>query len=84
MMFALHMVHGMYPDMFKENEWEAFTGTIVADVKDAGRQNKELPGWIEPDRASAVLLLKVETNEILYDFYYLDLKMLPNCGASTL
>ena len=56
-MFAMHLVHGMYPDQFKENEWEAFTGMLVADVKDAGKQS--LPQWVEPDRAQAVALLKV-------------------------
>jgi dynein heavy chain 2 len=32
--FAMHLTHGMYPDMFGENEWEVFTGLIVA--ADAG------------------------------------------------
>ncbi|KAK3100036.1 hypothetical protein FSP39_013759 [Pinctada imbricata] len=55
LMFALHMVHGMKPDMFDENEWEAFTGVLVADIKgDSGR----MPSWIDQDRQQAVANLK--------------------------
>jgi hypothetical protein len=32
--FAMHLAHGMFPEMFSENEWEVFTGIIVA--ADAG------------------------------------------------
>ena len=32
--FAMHLAHGMYPEMFGENEWEAFTGLLVST--DAG------------------------------------------------
>ena len=38
-------------------EWEAFTGMIVADVKTDA--SKSLPGWIEQERAQAVASLKV-------------------------
>ena len=42
-------------DVFQE--WEVFTGMIVADVKDgAGR---DIPSWVDPDRAPDVALLKV-------------------------
>lgn len=58
-MFALHMVHGMYPDQFKENEWELFAGLIVSDVKAEGqRHDKDLPQWIDQDRSNAISLLK--------------------------
>lgn len=87
LMFALHMVHGMFPDMFDKNvrlsteisfnqflcvlmvfvrtnqEWEAFTGTIVADVKPGS--DKDLPQWVEPDRGSALSLLRVR---LLYKY----------------
>ncbi len=39
-------------------EWELFTGLIVADVKEGARHG-EIPGWVEEDRAQAVSLLKV-------------------------
>ena len=44
-------------------EWEAFTGTIVADVK-AG-SDRDLPQWVEPDRVAAVSLIKVRINSLL-------------------
>ncbi len=37
-------------------EWEAFTGMIVSDVKDGGQ---DIPSWLEPDRAQAISVLKV-------------------------
>ena len=58
-MFALHMAHGMYPDQFKEKEWDLFSGLIVSDIKaDGQRHDRDLPHWIEQDRANAVSLLK--------------------------
>ena len=58
LMFALHMVHGMFPDMFQKNEWECFTGVLVADIKGT---EKDVPSWIDTDRAQAVLMLKVSS-----------------------
>ncbi|CAB3978327.1 cytoplasmic dynein 2 heavy chain 1-like [Paramuricea clavata] len=62
LMFALHMVHGMRSDAFQENEWEFFTGFLVADVfkrQDSSRSLTDtLPSWIDPDRVSAVGALK--------------------------
>lgn len=43
---------------FNSQEWAAFTGMIVSDVKpDSG--GKDIPNWVEPDRAGAIQLLKV-------------------------
>ncbi|XP_053400577.1 cytoplasmic dynein 2 heavy chain 1-like [Mercenaria mercenaria] len=56
LMFAMHMVHGMKPDMFEENEWETFNGMLVADVK--SDPSKSIPHWVEPERAHAVANLK--------------------------
>ncbi|EEC18129.1 cytoplasmic dynein heavy chain, putative [Ixodes scapularis] len=57
--FSLHLVHGMFPHLFKENEWEVFTGMLVTDAKfDKESVRAELPGWIEDERALAVALLK--------------------------
>ncbi|CAH1776602.1 unnamed protein product [Owenia fusiformis] len=55
MMFAMHMVHGMHPESFKENEWEMFVGLMVADVKDVGRDK---PNWVDDERIQAVAALK--------------------------
>ncbi|CAL1541204.1 unnamed protein product [Lymnaea stagnalis] len=55
MMFAMHMVHGCKPDLFEENEWEAFTGMLVADVKgDSGRT----PSWVDEERHAALAAFK--------------------------
>ncbi|XP_074649972.1 cytoplasmic dynein 2 heavy chain 1-like [Tubulanus polymorphus] len=59
LMFALHMVHGMYPEHFLENEWECFTGLIVSDVKhDSQKLTRDFPSWIDQERAHAVAMLK--------------------------
>ncbi|XP_071483964.1 LOW QUALITY PROTEIN: cytoplasmic dynein 2 heavy chain 1-like [Diadema antillarum] len=56
LMFALHLVHGMHPNHFRENEWEAFLGQIVADVRDSQRGDS-IPGWINQDRQKALASL---------------------------
>uniref|UniRef100_A0A8B9KYF0 Cytoplasmic dynein 2 heavy chain 1 n=1 Tax=Astyanax mexicanus TaxID=7994 RepID=A0A8B9KYF0_ASTMX len=44
LMFALHFVKGMHPELFQENEWDAFTGLIVGDmVRKAERAEEKLP-----------------------------------------
>lgn len=58
-MFALHMVHGMFPDQFREKEWDLFTGLIVSDIKTEGhKHDRDLPQWVEQERAPAMSLLK--------------------------
>ncbi|KAG8523219.1 Cytoplasmic dynein 2 heavy chain 1, partial [Galemys pyrenaicus] len=32
LMFALHFVRGMHPELFQENEWDTFTGVVVGDM----------------------------------------------------
>ncbi|KAK2497870.1 hypothetical protein MC885_001482, partial [Smutsia gigantea] len=32
LMFALHVVRGMHPELFQENEWDTFTGVVVGDM----------------------------------------------------
>ncbi|KAJ8297986.1 LOW QUALITY PROTEIN: hypothetical protein KUTeg_024517 [Tegillarca granosa] len=56
LMFAMHMVHGMKPKLFEENEWEAFTGMLVADLR--SDSTRGLPGWIDEERTTAVANLK--------------------------
>ncbi|XP_068211563.1 cytoplasmic dynein 2 heavy chain 1 [Palaemon carinicauda] len=72
LMFGLHLVHGMYPDLFQENEWEALTGQLVTDVRTDGAEPKEsLPNWIDEERAFAVMLLK-QTFPNLYSMLNLE------------
>lgn len=56
LMFALHMAHGMRPEMFGEKEWDLFTGTIVTNQR---ADTSGVPNWVEPERAQAVTQLKV-------------------------
>ena len=62
LMFALHLVHGMHPQLFLENEWEAFTGQLVPEMfrrQESIKQFRDvLPSWCDPDRAVAVNQLK--------------------------
>uniref|UniRef100_A0A8C9YHS7 Cytoplasmic dynein 2 heavy chain 1 n=1 Tax=Sander lucioperca TaxID=283035 RepID=A0A8C9YHS7_SANLU len=32
LMFAMHFVKGMYPELFQESEWDVFTGSIVGEM----------------------------------------------------
>uniref|UniRef100_A0A8B9SHL9 Cytoplasmic dynein 2 heavy chain 1 n=1 Tax=Anas platyrhynchos TaxID=8839 RepID=A0A8B9SHL9_ANAPL len=62
LMFALHFVRGMHPELFQENEWETFTGVIIGDTirkSDSQRSARDqIPSWIEQERAWAVATLK--------------------------
>ncbi|TRY75069.1 hypothetical protein TCAL_08574 [Tigriopus californicus] len=54
--FAMHLVHGMYPALFEENEWETFTGLIVEG--DSSSSGTSVPSWIDDERRQAVGRLK--------------------------
>ena len=60
LMFALHLVHGMYPNLFAQNEWEAFTGQLVgqATLRRQESFKEGVPSWVNSERAQAVSLLK--------------------------
>uniref|UniRef100_A0A671MIQ0 Dynein heavy chain ATP-binding dynein motor region domain-containing protein n=1 Tax=Sinocyclocheilus anshuiensis TaxID=1608454 RepID=A0A671MIQ0_9TELE len=60
LMFALHFVKGMNPELFQENEWDVFTGLIVGDMVQV-----PFPSWIDQQRLMAVALLK-STFPVLY------------------
>ncbi|XP_041357041.1 cytoplasmic dynein 2 heavy chain 1-like isoform X2 [Gigantopelta aegis] len=54
LMFAMHMVYGTKPDLFQENEWDAFSGILVADIKG----DHQCPAWVDQERAQAVSAMK--------------------------
>ncbi|XP_058489722.1 dynein cytoplasmic 2 heavy chain 1 isoform X1 [Solea solea] len=54
LMFAMHFVKGMYPELFQENEWDAFTGSIVGEMF----KREEFPSWIDPERHGAMAVFK--------------------------
>uniref|UniRef100_A0A672FW63 Dynein cytoplasmic 2 heavy chain 1 n=1 Tax=Salarias fasciatus TaxID=181472 RepID=A0A672FW63_SALFA len=54
LMFAIHFVKGMHPELFQENEWDVFTGSIVGEMF----KKEELPSWIDQERHGAVAVFK--------------------------
>ncbi|KAJ8280434.1 hypothetical protein GJAV_G00054510 [Gymnothorax javanicus] len=62
LMFALHFIRGTRPELFQENEWDAFTGLIVGDMvrKTDSQQSlrEQIPSWIDPERLGAVAMFK--------------------------
>ena len=65
LMFALHLAHGMHPQLFQANEWEAFTGQLVTSTvrrQESIKQMKEsAPSWCSQDQG-------VEINHIKSNF----------------
>lgn len=65
LMFALHLAHGMHPQLFQPNEWEAFTGQLVTATmrrQESIKQMKEsAPSWCSQEQA-------VEINNIKSNF----------------
>ncbi|OWK62944.1 Cytoplasmic dynein 2 heavy chain 1 [Lonchura striata] len=54
LMFALHFVRGMHPELFQENEWETFTGVIVGDTI---RKSVLVVQAVRPDRLQSAMAL---------------------------
>ncbi|XP_074620352.1 cytoplasmic dynein 2 heavy chain 1-like [Acropora palmata] len=59
LMFAIHLVHGMHPQMFEAKEWEYFNGLLVSESVFKRQESMKnlrdtLPSWIDSDRAAAV------------------------------
>ena len=49
LMFALHLVHEMFPDMFLENEWEVFARHLI-DGSNSIDGLSNVPSWIDEER----------------------------------
>ncbi|XP_075742036.1 dynein cytoplasmic heavy chain beethoven [Rhipicephalus microplus] len=67
--FALHLIHGLRPDLFRENEWESLTGTLV---KDTAQHTEQRPIWLIEDRSAALSQLKVTLGPELWSALRLD------------
>lgn len=80
LMFGLHLVHAMYPKMFQDQEWELFTGKIVADAEKAPA---DFPTWASPDRKSAFALLQSSFPSIVHSLNLRDSEAWSNWGRST-
>ncbi|XP_047126593.1 cytoplasmic dynein 2 heavy chain 1 isoform X1 [Hydra vulgaris] len=68
LLFGLHLVHGVYPNLFEKQEWEFFCGIIVntaLNEKDllASLKN-EVPSWVDEERYSSVSSLKATFNTL--------------------
>mmetsp|Transcript_8125 Transcript_8125/g.10764 ORF Transcript_8125/g.10764 Transcript_8125/m.10764 type:complete len:2280 (+) Transcript_8125:2-6841(+) len=62
-MFALHLLHGVHPDQFKEKEWELFTGTLVGGITEG--TPRDFPPWASSDRAAAFSILQEHFPQLL-------------------
>jgi dynein heavy chain 2 len=62
LMFALHLVHGVRPELFQDKEWEVFTGQMVDSIfrrQESIKQIKDtIPSWCNPEQASQISSLK--------------------------
>ncbi|XP_013869519.1 cytoplasmic dynein 2 heavy chain 1 [Austrofundulus limnaeus] len=54
LMFAMHFVKGMYPELFQEGEWDVFIGSIVGEMF----KKEEFPSWIDQERHGTLAILK--------------------------
>ena len=43
--FSLHLCHGRSAHLFQENEWELFTGELVADAATTPKKG-QVPDWV--------------------------------------
>ena len=66
LMFAIHLIHGMHPEMFKEKEFEIFSGTIVSEnmLKRRASLPNKYPEWIASDMIPAISLIDAELPEV--------------------
>ncbi|XP_076002176.1 cytoplasmic dynein 2 heavy chain 1 isoform X2 [Genypterus blacodes] len=54
LMFAMHFVKGMYPELFQENDWDVFIGFIVGEMF----KKEVFPSWIDQERHGPVAIFK--------------------------
>nr|XP_023648221.1 cytoplasmic dynein 2 heavy chain 1 isoform X1 [Paramormyrops kingsleyae]XP_023648222.1 cytoplasmic dynein 2 heavy chain 1 isoform X1 [Paramormyrops kingsleyae] len=62
LVFALHFIRGMRPELLQESEWDTFTGLIVGDALRKGdsqaSERERVPSWIDEERHAAAALLR--------------------------
>eukprot|EP00981_Chlorochromonas_danica_P004240 scaffold857_cov152-Ochromonas_danica.AAC.23 len=61
-MFALHLVHEMFPEHFQPKEWDIFTGALVASVSEAVPRG--FPAWAPSERRDAFRLLSEQLPQL--------------------
>ncbi|UJR10563.1 hypothetical protein I4U23_014763 [Adineta vaga] len=68
LMFAMHLVHGMFSKKVPENEWEHFIGLSVADVK----ETRALPSWVNEERAFDVASFRTNFSQLFSNLRFDD------------
>uniref|UniRef100_A0A668AN20 Dynein heavy chain ATP-binding dynein motor region domain-containing protein n=1 Tax=Myripristis murdjan TaxID=586833 RepID=A0A668AN20_9TELE len=62
LMFAMHFVKGMHPELFQQNEWDVFSGFTVGEMfkKEVSVCVCvcEFPSWIDQERHGALAIFK--------------------------
>ena len=61
LMFALHIVHGMFPELFLPNEWEHFTGMFIEGTSAQSEASASAPDWVDEER-------KPDTSKLIRSF----------------
>ena len=61
LMFALHIVHGMFPDLFQAKEWEFFTGMLIDGSNSQNDISGSSPDWIDEER-------RTDTSKLMKSF----------------
>uniref|UniRef100_A0A8C5PP60 Cytoplasmic dynein 2 heavy chain 1 n=1 Tax=Leptobrachium leishanense TaxID=445787 RepID=A0A8C5PP60_9ANUR len=87
LMFALHFVRGMHPELFQDNEWDVFTGVTIGDVFKKSDSQKtvrdQIPSWIEQERVWSVALLKASVPALYQTLHLEDSNLWKNFSQST-
>ncbi|CAL1265870.1 unnamed protein product [Larinioides sclopetarius] len=82
--FALHLIHGVFPQLFEEQEWEAFTGILMTEAKfDPEELKASLPSWVEEERGIAIALLKTTFPHLFSVLQLSDAKLWENFAKSS-
>ncbi|CAF2056597.1 unnamed protein product [Rotaria magnacalcarata] len=68
LMFAMHLVHGMFPKKVPDNEWEHFIGIAIADVK----ETRSLPSWVNEERSFDVSTFKANFPQLFSNLRFDD------------
>lgn len=62
-MFAIYLIKNLHGNIFKENEWELFTGQIV--MSDDSESVPDVPSWVQSDHASKYHQLISHTRDLV-------------------
>ncbi|RKO94668.1 hypothetical protein BDK51DRAFT_21975 [Blyttiomyces helicus] len=79
--FALHLIQALHPEYFEPNEWELFSGLILAtEVEGKGR---EPPSWVSVDRRDAYGQLQASLPNLVQSLNFNDVESWQRWGKSS-